>query len=68
MAPNTPAADAGLKTGDEITRIDGVSVATMSGWDLGRVLRKPPGTTIRLTVMRDTRAIKMALVLRELLP
>ena len=48
----TPAADAGVKTGDVIVKIDGVAVAT--GVDLrGQLDRHKPGETVTLTIRRD---------------
>ena len=51
VASNSPASRAGLKRGDRITRIDGVSILSTSGRrKFGSVM---PGQRIRLTLDRD---------------
>jgi len=49
----TPAAAAGLRVGDRITRIDGTSTADLSPRDVTERLRGPIETTVRLVVARD---------------
>lgn len=48
---NSPAAQAGLRAGDVVTRINGGRVATKSEW--AHVLRESKGHPVSLTVMRD---------------
>jgi putative serine protease PepD len=65
IRPDTPAADAGLKTGDVIVRIDGQKV-TNAG-ELGQAVdAKRPGNTVSLTYTRDgkTHTVKVKLAVR----
>ncbi len=52
VEPNSPAAKAGLKVGDVIAELDGQKV-TDAGQLQVEVGQKPPGTTIKLQVIRD---------------
>ncbi|GIX34816.1 MAG: hypothetical protein KatS3mg126_0595 [Lysobacteraceae bacterium] len=52
----TPAARAGLLPGDVIVRIDGVPIEADSVEAAVESMRGPPGTTIRLSVLREGRA------------
>ena len=52
----SPAARAGLTTGDYIRAIDGQSTRDMSVWEGQRLLRGAPGSTIELTVLRGSSA------------
>jgi putative serine protease PepD len=62
VQPNSPASDAGLKTGDVITAING-STITSTGQFISTVDSYPPGKTITLTVKRaqSTQSIKLTL-------
>ncbi|MEO6119770.1 MAG: Do family serine endopeptidase, partial [Terriglobales bacterium] len=52
VRPGTPAEDAGLKTGDTITSIDGKSIKT--GDELvGEISARKPGAKIRMGIVRD---------------
>lgn len=48
----SPAAKAGLQTGDFVRIIDGKATREMSVWEGMRVLRGVPGTKVKLTVFR----------------
>jgi carboxyl-terminal processing protease len=52
----TPAAKAGLKNGDIVTRIDGQTTYGMSQDDAVHLMRGDPGTTLQLTVFRTEEA------------
>jgi len=49
---NSPAAKAGLRTGDFIRMIGGEPTRDMSVWEGRRALRGTPGSTVKLTVIR----------------
>jgi hypothetical protein len=68
VAAGTPAAEAGLRTDDAITAIDGKSASQVSGWDLRRSMRAPPGTKVTLSLIRNGQPFTVAVILRELLP
>ncbi|HEY8478220.1 MAG TPA: S41 family peptidase [Spirillospora sp.] len=62
VQPGTPAARAGIRAGDVITRVGGLSVG---GWDVRRVakaLRGRSGDPVELTVERDRRTRRFHLV------
>jgi carboxyl-terminal processing protease len=66
---NSPAARAGLRTGDYLRAIDGRSTRNMSVFEGTRLLRGEPGTRVALTVLRGTAAEPHEVVLvREALP
>jgi len=49
---NSPAAKAGLRTGDYVRMIDTAPTRDMSVWEGVRALRGAPGSTVKLTVIR----------------
>ena len=49
---NSPAAKAGLRTGDYVRMIDGMPTRDMSVWEGVRALRGAPGSTVKLTIIR----------------
>jgi carboxyl-terminal processing protease len=49
---NSPAAKAGLRTGDFVRMIDNLPTRDMSVWQGVRALRGAPGSTVKLTVIR----------------
>src|SRR6266851_1957501 len=49
---NSPAAKAGLRTGDYVRAIDTVPTREMSVWEGMRALRGAPGTKVTLTIIR----------------
>jgi S1-C subfamily serine protease len=62
--PNSPAAVAGLKPGDVVTKFQGMSFAMPS--DLLQIIRtQPPGSTVRLEVIRNNRLGEMPAKLGE---
>jgi carboxyl-terminal processing protease len=48
--PNTPAADAGIKTGDVVTEVDGESIAGVASDVSTSEIRGPIGTSVDLTI------------------
>lgn len=58
---NTPAARAGLKTGDLIVRLNEQPVKGMSLNDAVKLMRGKPGTQIVLTLLRDGKPMKVTL-------
>jgi serine protease Do/serine protease DegQ len=62
VQPNSAAASAGVKPGDVVTEMNSISVAT--GSDLRNAVgEEPPGTNIRLTLVRDGRQMKLSATL-----
>ena len=53
---NSPAARAGLRTGDFVRAIDSTPTREMSVWEGMRLLRGTPGTNVTLTVIRGNAA------------
>ncbi len=53
VIPDTPAADAGLRKGDHITHVDGVSVRDFERHDVVRRLRGPSHSRVAVTVRRE---------------
>jgi carboxyl-terminal processing protease len=53
---NSPAAKAGLRTGDYVRAIDGQPTREMSVWEGAHALRGAPGTRVKLTVIRGNAA------------
>ena len=51
---DTPAAEAGIQTGDIIIRIDGKTLSGNSLSEATDKMRGAPGTTIKLTILRET--------------
>lgn len=49
---DTPAMKAGIKSGDEIIKIDGVSLSTLEGKDAVDMMRGEPGSTLNLSIRR----------------
>jgi serine protease Do len=61
---DTPAANAGLREGDVVTKVDGKAVVDFE--DLrGRIAELGPGHTALLEVMRDGKTIELSVVLAE---
>jgi len=65
VEPDSPAAKAGLKTGDVITALDGKAVND-SGELQVEVGQRQPGTTIKLDVIRDGKNITIPVTLEAM--
>ncbi len=63
-----PSDEAGLKAGDLITRVDGVTASNLSLTALGRRVRQAPGTRVAFEVERKGEHLALVVTLRELLP
>jgi putative serine protease PepD len=62
IRPNTPAAKAGLKTGDVVTKFDGMTVTTSD--ELARAISAhKPGDTVSVTYVRDGESHTVTLTL-----
>jgi regulator of sigma E protease len=60
---NTPAAKAGIRTGDEIVAIDG---ETINGWyDMNRIVRANPGKELVFTIVREGNRITVPITPSE---
>lgn len=68
VAAGTPAAEAGLRTDDAIAAVDGKPASQVSGWDLRRSMRAPPGTKVTLSLVRNGQPLSVVVILRDLLP
>lgn len=65
----SPAAKAGLRTGDYVRMIDDAPTREMSVWEGIRALRGQPGSTVKLTIIRGNAADPHTVDLtREVLP
>jgi carboxyl-terminal processing protease len=60
--PGTPAARAGLRSGDRIRQIDGVPTKGMALQEAVFRIRGPRGTTVRLTIERAPRQFDVGIV------
>jgi carboxyl-terminal processing protease len=47
----SPAAKAGLKAGDRVLSVDGISIIGKSTFDVGKLLKGQPGTAVKLMVI-----------------
>jgi hypothetical protein len=65
---DTPAAAAGIKVGDVITKIDHTPAATVGNADLADLMDRPDGTEVHLRVTRSGSERLLTLILRELVP
>ena len=67
VAASSPAAHAGLRAGDRLLAIDGVSVEGLALEEAGVRLEGRPGTKVRLTLMRGARTYERVLTRVRLL-
>jgi Do/DeqQ family serine protease len=62
VAPESPAARAGIKSGDLILKVDGLGVDDPNAFDY-RFATKPLGGTAQLDLLRDGREIRLPVIL-----
>jgi len=68
VIPDSPAAEAGVRRGDRLVEVNGVSVPSLKFEDLKRALRAGPGTQVRLRLQTDGQEPReVTLILRDLL-
>ncbi|HWZ82286.1 MAG TPA: Do family serine endopeptidase [Terriglobales bacterium] len=65
VEPNSPGANAGLKTGDVITQLDGQPVSDAGELQV-QVGQKRPGTTIKLDVIREGKNVTVPVTLEAM--
>jgi serine protease Do len=65
VEPNSPGANAGLKTGDVITQLDGQPVSDAGELQV-QVGQKRPGTTIKLDVIREGKSVTVPVTLEAM--
>jgi len=65
VAPDSPAAKAGLKTGDVITQLNGQPVSDAGELQV-QVGQKEPGTTIQLGIIRDGKNVNVPVTLQSM--
>ncbi|HLH88353.1 MAG TPA: S41 family peptidase [Xanthobacteraceae bacterium] len=65
---DSPAAKAGIMTGDIITELDGLSASGLTHYQMTERLRGAPGTTVKMTIVRPGRdkQIELSLVRAKL--
>ena len=66
--PNSPAAAAGIRVGDVIIEVDGVPAESIGQAEFTDLMRRPDGTLVSLSIVRDGTTWPVALILKELLP
>lgn len=67
ILPKSPAAEAGLNSGDKIIKFNGMPVSFFTLNRMTRVLRKKAGKRIKLTILRNGERIQKEFYLRDLL-
>jgi carboxyl-terminal processing protease len=67
ITPDSPAAEAGLRTGDRVLEVDGVPVSTRDLAAAAALLEGPAGTEVQLRIERGKRRFNV-LLLRSTLP
>ena len=68
VLPNSPAADAGIKTGDKIAGVNGTPARMLSWVQMNKIASEAPGTRLTLDVVHEQKKRPVALTLREMLP
>jgi hypothetical protein len=68
VVPHAAAAAGGLKIDDVITAIDGRPTQPMSLAEMAELMRRPAGTSVQLSALRDGSRRRISLTLEDLLP
>lgn len=63
VTPNSPAAKANLMPGDSILQVDGKDVTQVSDWDFVSAVQGAPGTSVMLTVRKNSSGSNEAVTL-----
>ncbi|MCP4899005.1 MAG: PDZ domain-containing protein [bacterium] len=64
--PDSPAADAGIRAGDRIFKINGRDAVDYSYWDLAPLLQRR-GETIEIVIVRESKELQVSIVLRRVI-
>lgn len=67
VLPNSPAAEADFRKGDEIIRVGVLPTSFSSLADLQRTFQKKAGKKLKVVVRRDGKILKKSIVLRDLI-
>lgn len=67
VIPNSPAAEADIRKGDEIIRVGFLPASFSSLADLQHTFQKRPGKRLKVVIRRDGKTIKKRIVLRKLI-
>jgi carboxyl-terminal processing protease len=67
VARRGPSEEAGLRTGDRIVAVNGVSAQRLGGRDLDAAVRAPTGSRLTLSIERGTEHREIVVALRDLI-
>jgi len=68
VIPGGTAAVAGLRQGDVITELDGITAAAVGPAEMSELSLRPDGTLVRLGILRNGSQQAVLVTLKELLP
>jgi hypothetical protein len=68
VVPDTAAAAAGIRVGDLIMEVEGLSTVSMSLSEFAGLMRRPAGTSVQLNTLRNGIARPVTLTLKDVLP
>jgi hypothetical protein len=68
VRPESPGAQAGIRSGDEILAMNGIPASDLGVGDIYTLLRRPAGTVLAMTVRRKSAVWKVHVTLRVLHP
>jgi len=67
IADRSPASEAGIQTGDELVKIQGIPAHHFTLDGLNLLFQRKPGKTIKLVIRRDHKEIHKSFILRDLI-